>query len=78
MKDTEFAESGLGERFLADNAERSRLGKEPYPIDEHFLEALSKGLPDCCGVTVGVDCLLMIQEKASAITDVMPVSCTEA
>jgi lysyl-tRNA synthetase class 2 len=66
------------ERFLADNAERSRLGKEPYPIDEHFLEALNKGLPDCCGVAVGVDRLLMIQENASAIADVMPVSWAEA
>jgi lysyl-tRNA synthetase class 2 len=61
-------------RFLADNTERSRLGKEPYPIDEHFLHALNKGLPDCCGVAVGVDRLLMIQKKAPAIADVMPIS----
>ena len=65
-------------RFLADNAERARLGKEPYPIDERFLLALQKGLPDCCGVAVGVDRLLMIRESAKAIADIMPISWAES
>jgi elongation factor P--(R)-beta-lysine ligase len=62
-----------GERFLEDNAERVRLGKEPYPIDERFLHALNKGLPDCCGVAVGVDRLLMIRESSSTIAGIMPI-----
>ena len=65
-------------RFVADNAERSRIGKEPYPLDEYFLKALNKGLPDCCGVAVGVDRLLMIREQAARIADVMPIGWAEA
>jgi elongation factor P--(R)-beta-lysine ligase len=65
-------------RFVTDNAERVRLGKDPYPIDERFLCALQKGLPDCSGVAVGVDRLLMIREGTSAIADVMPIGWTES
>ena len=61
-------------RLIADNAERERLGKEAYPIDENFLASLGRGLPDCCGVAVGVDRLLMIQQAATSIADVMPIS----
>ena len=65
-------------RFVADNAERVRLGKEPYPIDERFLCALTKGLPDCCGVAVGVDRLLMVREAAKAIAEIMPIGWSES
>ena len=65
-------------RFVADNVERARLGKEPYPIDERFLLALRKGLPDCCGVAVGVDRLLMIREGAKTIDEIMPLGWTES
>ena len=61
-------------RFLADNAHRQNMGKEAYPIDENFLSALKRGLPDCCGVAVGVDRLLMIREGATSIGDVMPIA----
>ncbi len=61
-------------RFLADNAVRRHRGKEEYPIDDRFLLALERGLPDCCGVAVGVDRLLMLREQASSIGDVMPMA----
>jgi lysyl-tRNA synthetase class 2 len=61
-------------RFLEDNRGRESLGKEAYPIDEHFLHALEKGLPDCCGVAVGMDRLFMIQEKCSSLHDTIPLS----
>lgn len=64
-------------RFLADNQERSSLGKEPYPIDEKFLLSLSS-LPNCCGVAVGVDRLLMIQEQASSIAEIIPIPWNDA
>jgi len=54
-------------RFIEDNLLREQQGKEPYPIDEAFLQALEKGLPDCCGVAVGVDRLLMIQHDHDQI-----------
>jgi elongation factor P--(R)-beta-lysine ligase len=48
------------ERFEADNLQRVETGLAPYPIDEDFLLALQKGLPDCAGVALGLDRLLMI------------------
>ena len=61
-------------RFSADNAHRQAQGKEMYPIDDAFLSALERGLPDCCGVAVGFDRLLMIRESATSIADVMPIA----
>ena len=61
-------------RFVNDNAQRVAIGKEPYPIDENFLASLETGLPDCCGVAVGVDRLLMLREGTTRIADVMPIS----
>lgn len=46
-------------RFEQDNAERERRGLKPMPIDENFLAALEQGLPDCAGVALGFDRLVM-------------------
>lgn len=54
------------------NRERKSLGKSMLPIDEHFLAALSKGLPACCGVAVGIDRLMMLRHGAKEIGEVMP------
>lgn len=59
------------QRFAASNLERLQLGKESLPIDELFLSALEKGLPDCCGVAVGVDRLMMLRHKCGHISEVM-------
>ena len=48
------------QRFEADNTERQANGKAVMPIDEAFLSSLDAGLPDCAGVAIGVDRLLMI------------------
>ncbi len=48
------------DRFAADNATRIIDGKQSVPIDDYFLAALEQGLPDCAGVAVGIDRLLMI------------------
>lgn len=48
-------------RFVADNAKRIESGLPQQPIDEAFLAALEHGLPDCSGVAVGVDRLLMLK-----------------
>ncbi|BCO31338.1 elongation factor P--(R)-beta-lysine ligase [Thiohalobacter sp. COW1] len=46
-------------RFEAGNAARISQGLAPVPLDEHLLAALDQGLPDCAGVAVGLDRLLM-------------------
>jgi lysyl-tRNA synthetase class 2 len=40
-------------------------------IDEHFLAALESGLPDCAGVALGLDRLLMIAAGADCLGDVI-------
>ena len=46
-------------RFAADNRRRKAAGKAPMPADTRLIEALEAGLPDCCGVALGLDRLLM-------------------
>ena len=58
-------------RFLADNRERAQLGLPEMPLDEDFLAALEHGLPDCAGVALGVDRLLMLACNAAHIDEVM-------
>lgn len=58
-------------RFEKDNQMRQKLGREQRPIDELFIDALSHGLPDCSGVALGVDRLLMCQLNAQHINQVI-------
>jgi elongation factor P--(R)-beta-lysine ligase len=59
------------ERFTADNQERRRRGMTIFPIDENFLAALATGIPDCAGVALGIDRLLMLATGAAHIDDVI-------
>lgn len=59
-------------RFERSNRERINHGKDPLPIDEYFLQALKKGIPDCCGVAVGVDRLMLLRHQASSLSTVIP------
>jgi len=59
-------------RFLEDNEERIRLGKDMFDIDEEFLQALSKLSGTFAGVSVGVDRLLMALLGLDRIDDAMP------
>ncbi|MDA0128785.1 elongation factor P--(R)-beta-lysine ligase [Vibrio sp. MarTm2] len=47
-------------RFEQDNAKRVEMGLEPQPIDHHLIVALESGLPECAGVALGVDRLIML------------------
>lgn len=58
-------------RFERDQAERARLGKPVYPIDERFLGALDEGMPRAAGNALGVDRLLALCLGERSIGDVM-------
>ncbi len=47
-------------RFEEDNLKREEMGLAPQPIDHHLIEALKAGLPDCAGVALGIDRLIML------------------
>jgi len=56
------------ERLERSNKERVSLGKEPLLIDPEFIRSLERGLPDCYGIALGFDRLLMLKEGHSKIT----------
>jgi len=58
-------------RFVADNAERARRGLPPMPVDEQMLAALENGLPECAGVALGFDRLVMCAAGAQHIDEVL-------
>ena len=60
-----------GARFAHDNAARGALGLPAMPVDARFLAALTSGLPDCAGVALGVDRLLMARTRAERIDAVL-------
>jgi lysyl-tRNA synthetase class 2 len=58
-------------RFLSDQQRRQQLGLASIPLDESFLAALATGLPDCAGVAVGFDRVLLLASGASSLADVV-------
>jgi lysyl-tRNA synthetase class 2 len=58
-------------RFEADNLERRRRGERELPVDLRLIAALERGLPDCAGVALGVDRLLMLAAGASSLSEVI-------
>lgn len=58
-------------RFEADNTMRRKLGLQPMPLDETLLAALEHGLPDCSGVALGFDRLLMAASGSRIIDQVL-------
>lgn len=65
-------------RFLEANQMRISLGKNSLPLDEAFLEALERGMPDSCGVAVGFDRLMMLRHDKSNIAAVIPFAWDQA
>lgn len=58
-------------RFAADLAQRRARGLEDVTVDERLLAALESGFPDCAGVALGVDRLLMLATGAERLEDVV-------
>ena len=58
-------------RFELENAARRTLGLPVMLIDEHLLAALESGLPDCAGVALGFDRLLMLAAGKKSLAEVL-------
>ncbi len=63
--------SEQGQRFTADLNARREAGLTAVISDQHLLNAMRAGLPECAGVALGVDRLLMLAVGASHIDDVL-------
>ncbi|RRQ24211.1 EF-P lysine aminoacylase GenX [Guyparkeria sp. SCN-R1] len=68
-----------GYHELVDPDEQARRldsagSRQPSPSQQHFLAALAHGLPECSGVAMGVDRLLMWLTGAEDIDAVLPFS----
>jgi len=64
------------QRMLDENKSRQHANKPETQIDQHFLAALEAGLPDCSGVAVGFDRLVMLATGKQNIEDVLSFSFT--
>jgi lysyl-tRNA synthetase class 2 len=58
-------------RFTRDNEERGRRGLPVAALDERLLAALAAGLPDCSGVALGFDRIVMLATGATHIDEVL-------
>ncbi|NRA60134.1 MAG: elongation factor P--(R)-beta-lysine ligase [Psychrobium sp.] len=63
-------------RFERDNAERLSEGLNEQPIDHHLIAALASGLPDCAGVALGIDRLIMLATNKKHINEVLSFDVT--
>ena len=64
-------------RFERDNAMRRERGLREVPMDEHLLAVLD-AMPDCAGVALGMERLLMCLAGTDAIADVLAFPFAEA
>jgi elongation factor P--(R)-beta-lysine ligase len=65
-------------RFAQEIALREQGQGFPVGKDERLLAALSAGLPDCSGIAIGLDRLLMLLSDSPAIDDVLAFSISKA
>jgi lysyl-tRNA synthetase class 2 len=61
-------------RFEQDGARRRELQAADVPVDECLLAALDQGLPDCSGVALGLDRLVMLAVGATELREVLAFS----
>ena len=65
-------------RFERENRIRERRGEETVPIDTRLIAALHHGLPECSGVALGVDRMLMSILKLERIGAVLAFDASRA
>lgn len=65
-------------RFERDNQRRRERGLGEVPIDANLLASITRGMPDCAGVALGVERLLMAMAGTDDIRDVLAFSFADA
>lgn len=65
-------------RFVRDLEFRSQNEIPLVPLDERLLAALSHGLPDCAGIAIGVDRLVMLALGCKSIEDILSFNFEQA
>ncbi|WP_225639380.1 elongation factor P--(R)-beta-lysine ligase [Candidatus Profftia sp. (ex Adelges kitamiensis)] len=58
-------------RFKQNNRKRAALGLPQYQLDKNLLSALEYGMPECSGVAIGVDRLIMLALKEDNLSQVI-------
>ncbi len=68
----ELTDSAEQRKRMTADLDRRRVARQPQvSVDEHLLEALEQGLPECAGVALGFERLLMIAARKDDIRDVV-------
>ncbi len=62
----------LERRATVDNERRLAAAQEAREADPRLLAAMRNGLPDCSGIALGVDRLLMLVLDAASLDEVLP------
>lgn len=64
----------LQKRFTKDNKQRQSEAKSEMPIDKNLLAAMKSGMPECSGVALGFDRVLMLALNKKDIQSVQSFS----
>lgn len=59
-------------RFSEEQKLRANLGKEVFPMDEDFLGSLGNGFPDCSGISIGMDRLILKLSGKNGLKEISP------
>ncbi|MDF2691253.1 MAG: poxB regulator PoxA [Gammaproteobacteria bacterium] len=62
------------QRFQMDLAKRKAENLKAVPVDDKLLAAIEAGFPECAGVALGIDRLIMLALSATHISEVMAFS----
>lgn len=58
-------------RFQQELAHKAHQNQAQPPIDEYLLQALEQGMPECAGVALGLDRIIMLLAQATTLSEIM-------